>query len=101
MAFGLPSQEEIEAMFGFVTPEDRARWQQEQRQPETPEQRAGQKRMFARMAEGVTSSGQRIADGRMTAEQTGRSVSRSPRTVTRVITERVSAKEDLDADFDY
>src|SRR6218665_2624331 len=127
---GLPSREELEQMFGFVTPEDRARWGQRntpeqpdrkkqmfakmvdgladsgqriagggQRNP--PEQPDRKKQMFAKMVDGLADSGQRIADGRLRAEQTGRSVNRAPRKVTRMITEHIRAEEDLDAPYEY
>ncbi|PDQ35489.1 MAG: hypothetical protein B5766_05335 [Candidatus Lumbricidophila eiseniae] len=94
---GLPSREELEQMFGFVTPEDRARWGQRN----TPEQPDRKKQMFAKMVDGLADSGQRIADGRLRAEQTGRSVNRAPRKVTRMITEHIRAEEDLDAPYEY
>lgn len=94
---GIPSKEDFEQMFGFVTPEDRARWAQAQ----TPEQKAQEKKMFANMADGMMASGSRIAEGRLHAEQTGRSVNRTPKKTTRVITEHVTTEEDLDAPYEY
>lgn len=97
MAFGVPSVADLKSMFGFVTPEDRARWQQQN----SLATREDEKKMFARLAEGLTSSGQRLSDGRLTSEQNGRSITHRPRKVTRVITEHISAEDDLDAPFDY
>jgi hypothetical protein len=85
-------------MFGFVTPEDRARWAARS----TPEQREAQKRMFAHAAEGLVDSGQRIAEGRLQAEQTGRSVRREPQTRrTRRVTEQIVTEEAIDPDPEF
>ena len=81
-------------MFGFVTDEDRKRWG-----PPAPAK--GKRTMFAKMAEGLIQNGQRAANGRLQAEQTGRSINQGDRTIRRVITEKIESREVPGSGYDY
>lgn len=91
MAIVFPTESELGELFGFVTDEDRKRWQTEPK----PAPQKHQKK-FSNMSQKLDSSGERMAQEQRMAAQTDRAKSAPKVKTTRTTTtEHVREDEDL------